>query len=381
MKPQESKRVTILLAGGGTGGHLYPAIALAQEFQRRRDADIVFVGTSYGIENRVLPTYPYVFKKIAIRGLQRKLSLANLLFPFRLLLSLLQCGLIVARHRPAVIIGTGGYVSGPALMVGIVFNVPTVIQEQNSYPGLVNRLLGKRVNQVHVTFKESMKYFRGQKAIYLSGNPVRGEFNTKTPQQARQVFGLAADKTTLFIFGGSQGAHAINQLMLQCLAELLRNPDLQILWAAGSHDFEETQKAVQAHAGRVSVREYIDDMPSAYAAADLAICRSGASTLSEIAICGLPAILIPLPHSAAGHQEYNARTVADAGAAVMLLEDTLSKDTLMAEIEQLLRDPDKLRAMSAAQRRLARPQAAHDIVTTAEQLFSGDRHSTAQPTE
>jgi len=369
MTDEDSKSRTIIIAGGGTGGHLYPGIALAQEFEKRRNTSIVFIGTAYGIENKILPQYPYVFKKIAIRGLQRKISLTNLLFPFRFILSLLQCSFILMHYKPVAIIGTGGYVSGPILMTGILFHVPTFIQEQNSYPGLVNRLLGNRVNQVHVTFKASMKYFNKQKNIFVSGNPVRGDFNSLSKSDARQRFHLQHDKCTLFIFGGSQGAHAINQIVLKSLDRLLENENLQILWATGTADFEQIKKR-SANSDRVSVQKYIDDMPAAYAAANLAVCRSGASTLSEIAICGLPAILIPYPYSAAGHQVVNAQSVADAGAAVLLQETTLTETSFLSTINDIISNRQKLENMRQAQFKLARPQAAKDIVTAIEQQLT-----------
>ena len=367
MTDGDAKPKTIIIAGGGTGGHLYPGIALAQEFEKRHNANIVFIGTAYGIENKILPKYAYVFKKIAIRGLRRKLSFTNLLFPFRFVLSLLQSSFILMHYKPAAIIGTGGYVSGPILMMGILFHVPTFIQEQNSYPGLVNRLLGNRVDQVHVTFKASMKYFHKQKNIFVSGNPVRGAFNSVAKSDALQRFNLQRDKCTLFIFGGSQGAHAINQIVLKSLDRLLENENLQILWATGTADFVEIKKHSASSSNRVSVQKYIDDMPAAYAAANLAVCRSGASTLSEIAICGLPAILIPYPYSAAGHQLFNAQSVADAGAAVLLQEATLTESIFLNTINDLIRNRQKLEDMRQAQFKLARPQAAKDIVAAIEQ--------------
>lgn len=364
----EGKPPVIIIAGGGTGGHLYPGIALAQEFQKRMHAEIIFIGTTYGIENRILPSLPYRFEKIAIRGLQRKISAANLLFPFRLVWSLWQCLKLVRKYRPAVIVGTGGYVSGPALMAGLLLHIPTVIQEQNSYPGLVNRMLGNKVNQVHVTFRESMKYFSKKEHIFVSGNPVRGELAGMKKGDARRKFGLHADRFTLFVFGGSQGAQAINRFLLNHLSELLSIDEVQILWATGPGDFAAMQRQVRG-TQRVHLCDYIEDMPSAYAAADLVICRSGASTLSEIAICGLPAVLIPYPFSAANHQEFNARTVAAAGAAELLLEKELNQPEAIVRIKKLIADKERLQQMSAAQKQLARPGAAKDIVTRVSELI------------
>ncbi|MFQ5770068.1 MAG: glycosyltransferase, partial [bacterium] len=276
--------IKVLIAGGGTGGHLYPGIALAQEFQKRRQTKIMFLGTSHGIEQKVVPQTPYEFKKIWMRGLQRKMAFSNVIFPIRLFVSLAQCAYLILRFKPDVIIGTGGYVSGPALMMGLAFAIPTVIQEQNSFPGLVNRLLGNWVKQVHLTYEASLTYFKRQEDIFISGNPVRGEVNKMDKNLALQKLHLHADKTTLFIFGGSQGAHAINQQVLHSLPALLQLTDLQILWATGAADFELVQSSCQSIKDRVKIYAYIEDMASAYAAADMVLCRAGASTLSEIAL-------------------------------------------------------------------------------------------------
>ncbi|MFQ6115976.1 MAG: glycosyltransferase, partial [bacterium] len=213
--------IRVIIAGGGTGGHLYPGIALAEEIEKRWKAKILFVGTNYGIENKVIPKTHYEFKKIWLRGLQRKMNIGNLLLPLRLLVSLIQCTFLIVTFRPNLVLGTGGYVSGPALMMGIALGVPTIIQEQNSFPGLVNRLLGKWVNQVHVTYEASLPYFKKQPNVFVSGNPVRGSFTKVERKKALNKFNLKKDKSTLFIFGGSQGAHAINMQVLNCLERLM----------------------------------------------------------------------------------------------------------------------------------------------------------------
>ncbi|NIR49465.1 undecaprenyldiphospho-muramoylpentapeptide beta-N-acetylglucosaminyltransferase [candidate division KSB1 bacterium] len=361
--------IKIIIAGGGTGGHLYPGIALAQEFQKRRKAEIMFIGTAYGIESRVLPKLPYGFKKIWMRGLQRKLSIGNMLFPLRLMVSIFQCAYLILTFRPNVVIGTGGYVSGPALMTAIVLGVPTVIQEQNSYPGLVNRLLGNRVKQMHLTYEETLKYFKKQANIYVSGNPVRSALGGQDKQMAMKKFNLQENKTTLFIFGGSQGARAINQKVMSCVDRLMSLNDLQILWATGSYDFDVIESECRRYAEDISIQPFIEDMPSAYAAADFVLCRAGASTLSEITACGLPAILVPYPYSTAGHQEFNARTLEKAGAAFVILEQSLVESVLIEAISELLTNPEKRKAMSQAACKLSKPKAAAEIVGKIETLL------------
>ncbi|MFQ5865047.1 MAG: undecaprenyldiphospho-muramoylpentapeptide beta-N-acetylglucosaminyltransferase [bacterium] len=362
--------IKVIIAGGGTGGHLYPGIALAEEIEKRWKARILFVGTNYGLENKIIPKTHYEFKKIWMRGLQRKMNLGNLLFPIRLIVSLVQCIFIIIMFRPNVIIGTGGYVSGPALMMGIALRVPTIIQEQNSFPGLVNRLLGKWVKQVHVTYEASLRYFKKQSNIFVSGNPVRGDLNKVEKGQALKKFNLQKDKSTLFIFGGSQGAHAINMLILKSLERLMVHPKLQILWATGPNDFELVAAKCQRFEDRIAPQPYIDDMASAYAASDLVLGRSGASTLSEITICGLPSILIPFPYATAGHQKYNARALEKGGAAIVISEKALTEEALIKEIFELLDNRNRRMAMAAAARQLAKPKAAKEIIDKIGDLIS-----------
>lgn len=361
--------IRVIIAGGGTGGHLYPGIALAEEIEKRWKAKILFVGTNYGIENKVIPKTHYEFKKIWLRGLQRKMNIGNLLLPLRLLVSLIQCTFLIVTFRPNLVLGTGGYVSGPALMMGIALGVPTIIQEQNSFPGLVNRLLGKWVNQVHVTYEASLPYFKKQPNVFVSGNPVRGSFTKVERKKALNKFNLKKDKSTLFIFGGSQGAHAINMQVLNCLERLMGHPGLQILWATGPRDLNLVASKCQRFKERISIHPYIDDMASAYAASDMVLCRSGASTLSEVTICGLPSILIPFPYATSGHQEYNARTLEKAGAATVILEQALTESLLIQKIFELLDNADKRKAMARAARQLSKPNAAKEIVDKIDELI------------
>jgi len=357
----KAETVRIALAAGGTGGHLYPGLALAEALRENTSVEIMFIGTAHGLENNILPTLPYRFERIWIRGLQRKFSLANLLFPVRLVVSLLQCAFLFLTFRPDIVLGTGGYVSGPALMMGLLLRIPTAVQEQNSYPGLVNRFLGKKVNQVYLTFDDSRKYFAGQQNVVVSGNPVRADIARTNRNSAATRFGLDAHKITLLIFGGSQGAHAINQMVLRSLAVILTNEGLQLLWATGEADWQQVFQKCTEVAKRVKVTKYIDAMASAYAASDFVLCRAGASTLSELALCGLPAILVPYPYAAENHQEFNARSVEEAGAAMTILEKELTTDTLAQAVSKLANDGALRQKMAQASFKLARPDAAREI--------------------
>ena len=366
---QTTGPVKVLVAGGGTGGHLYPGLALAQELQKRHNAEIMFIGTSYGIENKVLPTTPYSFKRIWMRGLQRRMSISNLIFPLRLLVSLVQCGYHISSFRPRVIIGTGGYVAGPALMMGVALGVATVIQEQNSFPGLVNRLLGSLVKQVHVTYEASLPYFKKAKSVFVSGNPVRRHLKEANKQEALKKFGLEDNRESLLVFGGSQGAGAINQCVFKSLNALMEFEYFQILWVTGLNDFETFGKPCEDFRGRVAVLPFVEDMAFAYALADIALCRAGASTLSEITLCGIPSIIVPYPFAAAGHQEFNARTMKEGGAAVVVLESSLNEKTLVSTVKDLLTHSEKRESMAQAALGLARPNATTEIVDKIEVLI------------
>ncbi len=369
----------IVIAGGGTGGHLLPGLALAEEIRRRWPSQIVFVGTRRGIEARLLPKLGWPLHYLWIRGLRRRLSPDLLLFPIRLLVSVAQCAGLYRRFKPDAVIGTGGYVSGPALLSALMMGIPTIIQEQNSYPGLVNRMLARYVRQVHLSFPGSEKFFRKKEHIWVSGNPVRIAGSSSTPAASRESFGLSAERPTLLVFGGSQGAHAINRVVLEALPELLESTDLQVIWATGPAEAEKVQAATEAWRERVAVFSFIDRMPDAYRAADLVIARAGASTVAEITCSGLPAILIPYPYAAAGHQEQNARALAEAGAAWMILEKDLTATRLIEAVRALMESESRRREMAEVARRLARPEAARTIVDhLAELLVEQGKMQTAK---
>jgi UDP-N-acetylglucosamine--N-acetylmuramyl-(pentapeptide) pyrophosphoryl-undecaprenol N-acetylglucosamine transferase len=335
---------------------------LAEAFQKR---DIrfscVFIGTTYGIEARVIPSLGYKLHIVWMRGLLRKLTLSNMLFPLRLLVSTIQCARLFGKFKPHVVIGTGGYVSGPALMAARWRKIPHVVQEQNSFPGLATRKSGKKASAVFLTFEESRKFFPKTANIRVVGNPVRGSLQKASREEAMREWRLNAKATTLFVFGGSQGARRINQIILEILPKLREIESLQILWATGPASFDEIKKQCKDFPS-VRVVSYIEKMSLAYAAADFVICRSGASTLAELALCELPSILIPFPFAAADHQTFNAAAVEKAGAAIMIHEKDLTADLLFKEIHELMDSPQQRKKMTAAAKALARPRAADDIV-------------------
>lgn len=352
----------VVFAGGGTGGHLYPAIALAEAFQKRDiEFSCGFIGTTYGIEARVVPQLGYTLHLIWMRGLLRKLTLSNVLFPIRLLVSTIQCARLFGKFKPHVVIGTGGYVSGPALMAARWCKIPHVVQEQNSFPGLATRKSSKRAAVIFLTFEESRKFFPNSANVRVVGNPVRGSLQKATREEAMREWNLSAKATTLFVFGGSQGARRINQIVLEILSRLREIKSLQILWATGPASFDQMKNQCKDYPS-VRLVPYIEKMSLAYAAADFVICRSGASTLAELAICGLPSILIPFPYATADHQTFNAKAVESAGAAMMIQEKDLNADVLLKKIYELMDSPQQRKKMAAAAKSLAKPRAADDIV-------------------
>jgi len=362
----------IVIAGGGTGGHLFPGIALAQELKTRdKTVEIVFVGTEKGIESRKLPQLGFDLVKMPILGLSRKVTFRNLLIPFCLARSMIQSYVFLGKFNPELVVGTGGYVSYPVLLSANLRGIPTLIQEQNSYPGITTRLLASRANRVCLTYHTSLGYFRQYKKtpdkFKVVGNPIRKEITCGDRTLAQKEFNLRADKKTIFIFGGSQGAHRINMAILEALDEI--KDDFQLLWQPGEKDFAYISQKVKGEKINISLIPFINEMGLAYAVADLVVSRSGALTLAEITACAKPAILIPYPFAAADHQRLNAQELVEKGAARVILEDQLSGKKLAELINQLLSDENVLGRMSRASKAMAKPGAASEIADEIEQLL------------
>ncbi len=357
-----NSRLAVVFAGGGTGGHLYPALSIAEAVRRRRpDTDILFIGTQGKIEARVVPEHGFAFRSIDVSGFARKLSVDTLAFPVRVVTAVGQSLAILRSFRPDVVAGTGGYVCGPPLAAGMLLGIPTLIQEQNGYPGVTTRLLARRATEVHLTFESSRRYLRRTDNVHITGNPTRAAIGSVTRAAGAASFGLDPSRTTVLVVGGSQGAAALNRVMQQSIG-MITAGGAQVLWGCGARDVDACQHAVDvlpgAEAGRVRVLPYIEHMEHAYAVCDLAVSRSGASTLAEMTRVGVPSVLVPYPHAAADHQTANARVMAEAGASV-LIPEARAEGELMATVMELLRDPGRREAMSARARDLGRPDAAN----------------------
>lgn len=359
-----SRPLTILFAGGGTGGHLYPAIAIAEEIQRiKPETRFVFAGTKKKIEARVVPQKGYEFYPLWISGFHRRMKLRNILFPLKVIVSLLQSFFLIRKVKPQAVIGTGGYVCGPVLFAASFLGIPTAIHESNSFPGVTTRLLAGRVNKVFITFEITKQWLKKTSTAELLGNPTREILSSITREKACAELQLSPAKKTLFAFGGSLGAQSINRAMPKIVSWAVEN-DIQVIWQTGESDWS-SLPMVQHHPN-IKLMKYIEHMEFSYAASDVVISRAGATTLAELTRVGKPAILIPYPHAAANHQFLNAKTMVESGAAV-LIDDKELDGKLLNTVQQLISDDQALERMSEKSKELGRPNAGKEI---AEKILS-----------
>ncbi|MEI8186436.1 MAG: undecaprenyldiphospho-muramoylpentapeptide beta-N-acetylglucosaminyltransferase [Chlorobiaceae bacterium] len=352
----------VLFAGGGTGGHLYPGIAMAGELRTLvPDIGISFAGTLSGIESTEVPRLGYKLHLIPVKGLKRGAFFANIIANVGVLADFASAVgralALIGRENPDVVVGTGGFVSAPVLFAAQLLRKKTLIQEQNAFPGVTTRLLSILASEVHLSFEEARKFIAKGKNVFVSGNPARS-FEHINASAARGGFGLHRERPTLLVFGGSRGARAINNAVLQRLSEITGSANL--IWQTGTLDFERIKNQVTP-SPYVWVAPYIEDMGSAYSAADLVLCRAGASTLAELTNLGQPSVLVPYPYATGDHQRYNAQALVRNGAAIMIEDDALGEEKSIIHILELLHNPEKLKIMGGASRKLAYPDAAHQL--------------------
>lgn len=348
-----------IISGGGTGGHIFPAIAIADELKRRLpDAEILFVGAKDRMEMQKVPQAGYPIEGLWISGLQRKLSWQNLLFPLKFISSLLKSRSIIKRFKPDAVIGTGGFASGAVVKVAGQMGIPSFIQEQNSYAGITNKMLAKNAHKICVAY-DAMEQFFPKEKIVKTGNPIRdGLLNiAQYRSEGLSYFHLDSERKTLLVLGGSLGARRINQLIEQQLP-LFEQLGVQVLWQCGKLYYEEYKKY---NSEQVRVLAFIDRMELAYAAADVIISRAGASSVSELCVVGKPVIFIPSPNVAEDHQTKNARAIADKQAAILLRESELNEQ-FANTFSKLIADEAQQEALSAHIKALAQPNATKDIV-------------------
>ncbi|TAN70103.1 undecaprenyldiphospho-muramoylpentapeptide beta-N-acetylglucosaminyltransferase [Paraclostridium sordellii 8483] len=355
----------ILLSGGGTGGHVYPAIAIANKIKEENpEAEIIFVGTEKGIESEIVPKYGYELKTVTVQGFKRKIDFENVKRVFKLFKGLEQSRKIVKKFKPDVVIGTGGYVSGPVLFNSSMSKVPTIVHEQNSFPGVTNKILAKMVTKVLTSFEDSHERFpeETRSKLVLTGNPVRKEILISKKSVSRRKLGIQEDKKMVLCYGGSGGSRKINDSMKLVIRNLV-NDDIAFIYATGKNFYDEFISDINDLDLKPyqKVVPYLEDMATALAACDIVIGSAGAISLAEITALGKPSIIIPKAYTAENHQEYNAKSVESKGAGIAILEKNLTPETLNETVYKLLGDRDLLLDMSKASKEIGKPEAI-DII-------------------
>lgn len=353
----------IVIAGGGTGGHVFPGIAVAKELKNTvKGVEIIFIGTPNGIESRIVPKEGFDIEFIRSEGIVGKGFYRMMSSISKIPLSVKDSLTLLKDIRPHVVLGVGGYCSGPVLLSAALKGIPTIIHEQNSVPGLTNKLLGKFVNVVAVTYIESMGFFPKDKT-FLAGNPVREEILRGNRDRGYREFSLDRECFTIFVFGGSQGASRINRAVSEALVYLEDFKDkIQFLHQTGEKDFDSVREFYHSRGFKGTIIPFTYNMADAYAVADLVVSRAGATTLAELTACGKAAILIPYPFAAANHQEINARKLWDLGAAQMILDKELNGKTLSDMVRYLFEEPDAISEMERISKSLGRPDATGKII-------------------
>jgi UDP-N-acetylglucosamine--N-acetylmuramyl-(pentapeptide) pyrophosphoryl-undecaprenol N-acetylglucosamine transferase len=361
----------IIISGGGTGGHIFPAIAVAQALQADADVkEILFVGAQGRMEMERVPKAGFEIVGLPVSGLQRRLTYKNLFFPFKLVASMYKASKVVRKFKPDVVVGFGGYASGPVSKAAEWNRIPVVLQEQNSYAGMTNRLLAKKAEKICVAYEGMEAFFEADKLIF-TGNPVRKDISSlnEIKEESHEYFGLVQNKKTILIFGGSLGAGTLNEAVRQNLNELSKQFDLQFIWQVGQFYYDSYKDLDEAKMDNVTLLPFIERMDLAYAAADLVICRAGALTISELCLAAKPAILVPSPNVAEDHQTKNAKKLADKEAAWMIADREVVGG-LGDLVARILKDPVQLNRMVEKIKPLGKPDAAEEIAEVVKQIAS-----------
>ena len=357
----------VVFAGGGTGGHIYPAIAVADELRRRHpDVEAVFVGTRAGLEARIVPEAGYGIEFIVAKGLRGRGLFGKLVTIAGISVGVLQAISILIRLKPALVFGSGGFASAATLVGASLLGYPVAIQEQNSIPGLTNRLLARYARKVYTGFKMAEKYFKGHHGVLFTGNPLRRVLFEEVNGNARAYFGFNSQSSVVLVFGGSRGAHSLNVAAVDLFK---RMKNLQGIIQTGEKDFEWVSSELGEYANRVVVRKYLDRIVLAYRASDIVIARAGALSVSEISCMRIPSILVPYPYAADDHQYFNARELEDLGGCVVIRDRELSGEKLALIVEDFISNPEKLSRMREALEKVAVCNATERIVDDIETTF------------
>ena len=370
----DNYQMKIIVSGGGTGGHIYPALTIADTIKKLYpEAEIRFAGTTHGLEKDLVPRAGYPIDFIDVQGFKRSLSADTFRSVYKLFVGLDDARKLLDAHKPDLVIGTGGYVCGPIVFLAAMKGIPSCVQEQNALPGVTNKILSHFVKKIFLGYKEADKYFKGKAHTVFTGNPIREEILSHTRWEALRFFNLDVHKKTVLIAGGSLGAASINKAALQLEKNLSGRDDVQVLHATGKNNYEAYDKLIAESGGfqsNIHVCPYLYDMPMALAAADLAVFRAGAVGLAELTAKGIPSILVPFPYATGNHQEFNARALEAAGAAHVILDRELTGDVLHEKVEHLLLHDKELWQMKQAAARAGRPKAAMDIAKQAIALIN-----------
>lgn len=353
----------VLISGGGTGGHVYPAIAIANKLKDEiEEVEILFVGTKNGIESEIVPKAGYELKTITVQGFRRKISVDNLKRIVKLFKGLEQSRRIVKKFKPDIVIGTGGYVCGPVVLNASINKIPTIIHEQNAFPGITNKILSKFVSKILISFEDAKKYFKDKDNVVLTGNPVRKEILISDKIFSRKKLGVNEDKRMILCVGGSGGATKLNDSMKKIIPRLVKE-DIQFIHVTGKTHYDKFVKSleVQNFRGCQKVVPYLDDMASALAACDLVICSAGAITLAEVTALSKPSIVIPKAYTAENHQEFNAKSIEKKDAGIAILEKQLTYKKLEDIIFKILGDREKLAQMSKNSGKIGNSKAIDNI--------------------
>ncbi|MFT9598377.1 undecaprenyldiphospho-muramoylpentapeptide beta-N-acetylglucosaminyltransferase [Mesobacillus sp.] len=359
----------IAVSGGGTGGHIYPALALIREIQKKdENVEFLYIGTEKGLESKLVPRENIPFKSIHITGFKRKISFENVKTILRFLKGVRDSKKMLKEFKPDVVIGTGGYVCGPVVYAAAKMGIPTIVHEQNSVPGLTNKFLSRYVDKIAICFEEAREFFPEQKVV-LTGNPRASEVLGQDGIKGRLSAGLKLKIPTVLIFGGSRGARPINEAVVKSLTEL-SGKSYQVLYVTGDVHFEDIQKEVElvGNPENVIIKPFIHNMPEVLSGVDLTVARAGATTLAELTSLGIPSILIPSPYVTDNHQEKNARALSEHGAARLLLEKDLTGPKLVESIDHILGNEEKLADMKKAAKKLGIPDAAQRLYRLMEEL-------------
>jgi len=356
----------IVLTGGGTGGHIYPALAIGnQATEEDPDTSILYIGSPNGLESRIVPEHGIKFETVEITGFRRKLSMENIKTVMRFIRGVRRSKELLASFKPDVVVGTGGYVCGPVVYAAAKLGIPTLIHEQNADPGLTNKFLSRYASCVAVSFKESLPTFQKAKQVILTGNPCASNVVRANRDKGFASLGLSPNSRIVLMVGGSRGAKAMNDAMVDMGPLLKQLPDVHFVFVTGESYYDQTmervKKVIPTLSNYVHVLPYLHNMPEVLAASTLVVSRSGASSLAEITALGIPSILIPSPNVTNNHQEANARSIADAGAAEMIIERNLTGKMLFERIRAIMNDQQRIDTMGAAALSLGKPESASII--------------------